>query len=687
MRRLESLRASANFDRVLACAARQLAAAADTPPAAHGPMADAGPEPAGAAPPSEGAAPPPPPMTSGLEGFAGAIVVTGDADPASAVDEAAQRIAEGAPPAPGREAVQYAVEAIVLDTMRPPWLIVGDAIRIDRDFDRADLVSGRLDLFNGLCRPVGRVDLIHHATNEFVGTGWPIAPGIVVTNRHVAQEFAEADASGRLRFRRGLDDQPIEATLNCIAQQETDGLRRRTFVNEVLFVAGPGEPDMAFLRIEPATGIEPLPISARPAAKGDPVGAIGYPARDSRNDATVMGQVFQDIYNVKRFSPGFVMEVQPHGATFTTDYSTLGGNSGSAIVSLDSGEVVGLHFAGAYHSANYGVPVDLVTAALRAVLPRTHPSAAVPGPDGAAPGPEAAPRDRVTAPEALAGREGYDPAFLGPDRRVELPDVGDWGDDLAPVAGRDDGQLTYRHFSVLQSASRRMPLLTAVNIDGAEAQPLKRRDRWALDGRIDAAHQIGGAFYADNPFDKGHMVRRRDPGWGTPEAAREGEEDSFHYTNAAPQHAALNQRHWAGLEDYLMGAAETRGFRLSVFTGPVLRESDRPLAGAAPPPDGGAPIRIPEEFWKVAVMINDATGALHATGYVLSQGRMIRDLTEAAFVLGAYRTYQLPIRQIEAATGLDFGAALREADPLDPGGRELAPRRAVPIDGPDDLVL
>ena len=87
------------------------------------------------------------------------------------------------------------------------------------------------------------------------------------------------------------------------------------------------------LRIEPATGIEPLPISARPAAKGEPVGAIGYPARDSRNDATVMGQVFQDIYNVKRFSPGFVMEVQPDGATFTTDYSTLGGNSGSAIVS------------------------------------------------------------------------------------------------------------------------------------------------------------------------------------------------------------------------------------------------------------------------------------------------------------------------------------------------------------------
>ena len=48
---------------------------------------------------------------------------------------------------------------------------------------------------------------------------------------------------------------------------------------------------------------------------------------------------------------------------------------------------------------------------------------------------------------------------------------------------------------------------------------------------------------------------------------------------------------------------------------------------------------------------------------------------------------QLLVIHIEAATGLDFGDALRDADPLDPGGRELAPRRAVPINGPDDLVL
>jgi DNA/RNA endonuclease G (NUC1) len=40
----------------------------------------------------------------------------------------------------------------------------------------------------------------------------------------------------------------------------------------------------------------------------------------------------------------------------THDSSTLGGNSGSVVVHIDSGEVVALHFAGSYLVANYGVP-------------------------------------------------------------------------------------------------------------------------------------------------------------------------------------------------------------------------------------------------------------------------------------------------------------------------------------------
>ena len=41
----------------------------------------------------------------------------------------------------------------------------------------------------------------------------------------------------------------------------------------------------------------------------------------------------------------------------THDASTLGGNSGSAVIDIDSGDIVALHFAGEYLKANYAVPM------------------------------------------------------------------------------------------------------------------------------------------------------------------------------------------------------------------------------------------------------------------------------------------------------------------------------------------
>ena len=41
----------------------------------------------------------------------------------------------------------------------------------------------------------------------------------------------------------------------------------------------------------------------------------------------------------------------------THDASTLGGNSGSAVIDVESGEVIALHFVGADLRANYAVPM------------------------------------------------------------------------------------------------------------------------------------------------------------------------------------------------------------------------------------------------------------------------------------------------------------------------------------------
>jgi len=85
-------------------------------------------------------------------------------------------------------------------------------------------------------------------------------------------------------------------------------------------------------------------------------------------------------------------------------------------------------------------------------------------------------------------------------------------------------------------------------------------------------------------------------------------------------------------------------------------------------------------------MVNDDTGALSVTGYVLSQGEMLAGLTEAAFILGEYKTYQVRLSLIESATGMDFGA-LKDFDPLAGAEESLFGQAAFEVAGPESLQL
>lgn len=264
---------------------------------------------------------------------------------------------------------------------------------------------------------------------------------------------------------------------------------------------------------------------------------------------------------------------------------------------------------------------------------------------------------------------GYEPEFLGP--RVDLPELSE--SMLEDVAPRLDGQgyvLDYTHFSIVMSKARRMAYFTAVNIDGRRRKDIKRtRDRWYYDGRIAREHQAGADLYSNNDLDRGHLVRRVDPVWGR--AAEQANEDSFHFTNAAPQHKHLNQRTWRELEDYILKSADVHALRVSVFTGPVFRIDDMPYRNG---------YQLPAEFWKVAVLARE-DGSLSATGYLQTQKNLLDNLE---FAFGAYKTYQVPITRIEQLTGLDFGR-LREVDPV--ATLEGFGTGSRLVTGPADLLL
>lgn len=238
--------------------------------------------------------------------------------------------------------------------------------------------------------------------------------------------------------------------------------------------------------------------------------------------------------------------------------------------------------------------------------------------------------------------DGYDPEFL--TSPVPLP--------------RSTGGvhvLDYPRFTVLLDTERKLAAATAVNIDGSTLRDLPREGEWRLDPRIDDDAQTGPAVYARNDLDRGHLVRRRDPGWGELDDARAAMDATFFYPNAAPQAAGFNQSKelWLGLEDHVLEYAESTDQRLSVFTAPVLSDDDPPYRG----------IRIPLRFWKIAAW--HGTAGLSAAGFILDQSDLVdtRDGLLAAPPLGAFRTFQVPVAEIARLTGLDLGP-MPQADVL-----------------------
>jgi DNA/RNA endonuclease G (NUC1) len=178
------------------------------------------------------------------------------------------------------------------------------------------------------------------------------------------------------------------------------------------------------------------------------------------------------------------------------------------------------------------------------------------------------------------------------------------------------------------------------------------------------------------------MVRREDPNRGDPAEAQEANDDTFHYTNSAPQHARLNQnkRAWLGLEEYVLGSAKTHGLRATVFTGPVIRDEDPVLEDSD--------LQIPQEFWKAIVMVDADRRKLHATGYVLGQGELIRDITEGFVSANSVRIkFKLPTllwrpSLISASSSMPIHYSLALAERKRPTGvwsrfRLTRPRRPI----------
>ncbi|MEW6371153.1 MAG: DNA/RNA non-specific endonuclease [Pseudomonadota bacterium] len=535
-----------------------------------------------------------------------------------------------------------------------------DGLALERLIGASDLLPLAYLEAGLICaRPVCRVE-VHDRRGRVLGygTGFMVAPELMLTNNHVLHDaqtalysLAQFDYENDLRMqprptrnfrlepeRLFITDETLDFSLVAVAPVAAEGVRLEQY------------------------GHTRLIASSGKALLGECVSIIQHPSGAPKAVAIRSNQV-TDVFDE------FIH--------YSTD--TEPGSSGSPVLS-DAWEVVALHHAGVPgpagkgYVANEGIRISSIMAHL-AALSDTLPAAqqtvlrslldhqpALPAPGG---------MEVVTLERsAYAGLAGYEDHFLGEEYRIPLPVLGESiRGDLAEVPGEEGGVLRYAHFSIVMNRARKLAFYTAVNIDGAKLKQIPRSgDKWYFDPRIDRDLQSGPELYANNDLDRGHLVRRLDPVWGR-DAAR-ANEDTFHFTNASPQHRNLNQQTWLNLENYILDNAGRHDLKVTVFTGPVFRDDDMLYRGR---------YRIPAEFWKVVAMVRP-DGALSATAYLQTQKNLLDDLE---FAYGKYKTYQVPVERIEHLTDLDFGS-LRGADPL--GGQE-AGFAGIVIEGPQDIRL
>ncbi|AWN25633.1 serine protease [Streptomyces sp. NEAU-S7GS2] len=250
----------------------------------------------------------------------------------------------------------FGMEAIVLLEGRPAILVQNHDFAPQQG-DWAVLDGHRAAIRASLSR-VGRVELSGHLSLDWLGTAFLVGPDVVMTNRHVAAEFARGDSTG-WTFQQG-----IGARLDMGEEYGGDAGGGGPAYDVVEVLGIHEDVDLALLRVAPPAGGGALPAPLAVAADapadlpGRPVYCVGYPAYDGRrNEPESMRRIFMDIYNVKRLQPGTATELVPDQNVIKHDCSTLGGNSGSPVIDLTDHRVLGLHFGGRYGFGNFAVPL------------------------------------------------------------------------------------------------------------------------------------------------------------------------------------------------------------------------------------------------------------------------------------------------------------------------------------------
>ncbi len=552
-------------------------------------------------------------------------------------------------------------------------------------------------------RSIGRVRVVDSSgEDEGDGTGFLVAPGLLMTNWHVlkTRELAEG-CSVIFDDEDGLDGDP-------------KGMKAYRLLPQRLYVSDETL-DYAIVEVSPRTN-SGTPLSQygylrlfEQTGKLDPTqrqaaNIIQHPSGGPKKIAVrdnYFAQILPDTVDPAK---------EVNSLFYGTD--TLRGSSGSPVCS-DQWYVVALHRGGVPQTrvidgkrvairhdgtaarpndppdfvryiTNEGTRVSRIYASLRQKMATDRIAAACLERIAAvARDPRAGPLDLRTAPIVLPAMpttpggaveeitrrkiakfrdaKGYRPAFLGRSFNVPLPSLtSEIKRELAALRDSEQTELKYDHYSLMINRERRTAFFVAANVDGSQlwdsavdgSKPA--RPAWSYDPRMLEDHQPDDVIFS-TAMQRGHLYKREDAMWGGDRAARvRADEHSFTITNATPMIANFNNVEWGNLED-IVSRECNQGNKVSYFAGPIFRPSDpyfNELTSFVREDERRTGMRVPQSFWKLIFWVESQK--LKAAGFILRQTDEIEahGLIEEEINFGTYR--QKRIQEIEQSTGIRF---------------------------------
>lgn len=315
---------------------------------------------------------------------------------------------------------------------------------------------------------------------------------------------------------------------------------------------------------------------------------------------------------------------------------------------------------------------------------------------------------------------GYQPDFIGETLHIPMPKIADeqlLKQALSRTSLRSSLFSDHLNYTLIMNRDTRQLICSAHNVDqneNIEQKELTEEERkrfdgskgWTFDGDIGPQFQLGDEYYKDkvqsfgvkveNPYDKGHMVMRKNAMWGSSlEEMDEAGKATYIYANAALQYKNLNRSEWQAIEMDIVGDLnlDSNG-RLCVFTGPIWGPLDRIVHHV----ETGDIGRVPSGFFKVICFHmkdppdDDPLGVLT---FAVFQDRQVIAQQKGGRIVKTDQRYQITIMELEALTGLKFDKRIRDRNPLIYQKKTAEKENVIvrhlpeniPIANKDDIIL